>query len=271
MNVLVSINKGYVRYFEVMLHSLLRQTERKVKVFIMHDDLDENDFSAIKREFPEAEFSFVFMESSLCSGFPTVKRYPYTVYYRIFAPALLPETVEKVLYLDCDLVLHNPIDEFYDTPFDGNYFVGCSHTGKLLSFFNRARLRVGKSHVYMNTGVVLMNVAALRDALDVGVLREYTLKNKRRLMLYDQDVICRFFGDRILEENSLVYNLSDRQIRRHNFFHGGKIDAEWVEKNNVIVHYIGPNKPWKAGYKGILGEYYVSAEKDFREQRGPRA
>ncbi|MBP5308916.1 MAG: glycosyltransferase family 8 protein [Clostridia bacterium] len=270
MNVLVSINKGYVKHFEVMLHSILRHTERSVKVFVRHDDLTEADFSVIRKEFPEAEFSFVYMESSICSGFPTVKRYPYTVYFRIFAPVLLPENVEKILYLDCDLVLHNSIDGFYDSDFGEYLFIGCSHTGKILSAFNRLRLGVGKNFVYMNTGVVLMNVIGLRRELDVDALRKYTLKNKYRLILYDQDVICRFFGDRVRSENALLYNLSDRQIKRHNFFNFRKIDGRWVEENNVIIHYIGRNKPWKEGYKGILGGYYAECAEDFGNKRKAR-
>ena len=267
MNILVSINKGYLEHFEVMLHSLLKCTENTLKVFVLHDDLDEKDFSSIKTEFPEADFSFVFMESSLCSGFPTVKRYPYTIYYRLFAPIILPETVEKILYLDCDLVLHNSIDTFYDTEFGENLFVGCTHTGKVLSAFNRIRLGVNKNYIYINSGVVLMNLKELRKVIDVNTLREYTIKNKARLILFDQDVICRFYGNRIIEENSLLYNLSDRQLKSHNFFRNPKINNEWVKKHNVIIHYIGNNKPWKQGYRGSLGQYYTDFAEDLRKNR----
>ena len=31
---------------------------------------------------------------------------------------------------------------------------------------------------------------------------------------------------------------------------------KWVEENNVIVHYLGRNKPWKPDYKGILKPFY---------------
>ena len=36
-----------------------------------------------------------------------------------------------------------------------------------------------------------------------------------------------------------------------------KIDLDWVDKNNVIVHYLGTNKPWKKNYRGILKGYYT--------------
>ena len=42
-----------------------------------------------------------------------------------------------------------------------------------------------------------------------------------------------------------------------------KIDLNWVEKNNFIIHYLGKNKPWKDNYKGILEDYYKRYKVDY--------
>jgi lipopolysaccharide biosynthesis glycosyltransferase len=239
-----------------MLSSLLCCSKRQLKVFVLHDDLTEADQREIFALFPEVEFEYIKMDISVCKGFPTVKRYPFTIYYRIFAPLLLPEGVERVLYLDCDLVAHNSFDEFYDSDFCGSYFIACSNTGAFLTAFNRIRMGVAKGYVYMNTGVVLMNVKALRQVITVEGIRNYTVKNKPRLMLYDQDVLFGLYGDRIKKEDFRKYNLSDRHFSRLRLSANGKIDEQWVEENNVFVHYIGTNKPWKDGYRGVLDKYY---------------
>lgn len=266
MNVLVSINRGYLRFFYVMLNSLCLNTGQGLSVFVMHDDLTEGDTDMIKKAFPMVRFSFIFMDGEFCRGFPTVKRYPQTIYYRIFAPALLPDSLDRVLYLDCDLIVHNNIDDFYSTEFDGNYFIACSNTGKFLTWFNQLRLSVGREYAYMNTGVVLMNLKELRGVLDVEAIKQYTIKNKWRLMLYDQDVLCKFYGNKIKIVDGLKFNLSDRRITKHNLTHRNKIDGEWVKKNNVIIHYIGYNKPWKEKYKGMLATYFTDAEKNFNQR-----
>ncbi|MBR2023301.1 MAG: glycosyltransferase family 8 protein [Clostridia bacterium] len=265
MNVLVAINKGYMRHFFVMLASLLDNVKEKLCVYVMHDDLDKADEENIRAHFQGITFRFIYMDASIFDGFPTTKRYPYTIYYRIFAPVLLPKEVERVLYLDCDLVVHNPIDTFYNQDFCDNTFVACSHTGAILRLINRLRLGVGKGNVYMNTGVLLMNVPKFRAELDVDLLKKYTRKSKRRLILFDQDVLYKFFGDKVLQADEKIYNLSDRQIRLHNAFHRDKITKEWVEQNNVIAHYIGKNKPWKTSYKGILDKYYKRYKKRIEE------
>ena len=54
------------------------------------------------------------------------------------------------------------------------------------------------------------------------------------------------YGKRIIELNSLVFNLSDRYYRFYNLNpQNVRVDLEWVRKNTVIVHYCGRNKPWK--------------------------
>ncbi len=194
MNVLVAINKGYIRHFNVMLTSLLENTKSNVCVYVMHDDLQAEDEECICSRFTGAEFVFLYMDKSLCAGFPTTKRYPYTIYYRIFAPLLLPENLDRVLYLDCDLVAHNDLDAFYRQDFQDNLFIACSHTGKIMRLINRLRLGAGKNSVYMNTGVLLMNLNRLRSVLNIEELKAYTLRRKRRLILFDQDVLYVFSG-----------------------------------------------------------------------------
>lgn len=257
MNVLVSINRGYLRHFKVMLYSLLSNAQERLSVYVLHNDLDKADEAEIVKTFPLTDFNFIFMDETLCKGFPKVKRYPYTIYYRIFAPLILPESVERILYLDSDLVVHNSLSEFYNSDFNGNLFVACSHTGKFLTVFNRIRLGVGKGYYYMNTGVMLMDVKSLRKELSIDAIREFTIKKKAVLALYDQDILFRFYGNRIKLENSLVYNLSDRQMKAHNVFNRNKIDERWVKENNAVIHYIGRNKPWNAVYRGKLGKYYT--------------
>ena len=268
MNVLVAVNKGYLRHFYVMMTSLLENTKNRICVYVMHDDLDKTDEETVRGYFPNVQFHFICMDASIFDGFPTTKRYPYTIYYRIFAPVLLPQEIERVLYLDCDLIVHNCIDEFYERDFQGNVFIACSHTGALLRAVNRLRLGTRKNAVYMNTGVLLMHLPRLRAELDVDALKRYTRKHKRRLILFDQDVLYKFFGERVLQADTKIYNLSDRQIALHNSFHRHKITPAWVEENNVVAHYIGRNKPWKQRYKGILGKYYHYYKKRFeRESR----
>lgn len=256
MNILLSINRGYLPHFYVTVHSICESNgEYGLHFYVMHNDLTPSDCETIAQSFPMASFSYIRMNETCLSRFPKVKRYPYTIYYRIFASEYLPKAMDRILYLDCDLVVHNDLKSFYESDFNGNIFIACSNIGKAMMAFNRLRLGLPKDYRYMNTGVMLINLAEYRIALDTEAIRKYTLANKWKLMLYDQDILCKFYGNRIKMEKTSVYNLSDRYISWHK---KENITAEWVRKNNVIIHYIGKNKPWKPKYRGILAEYYLT-------------
>ncbi|MGN0788199.1 MAG: glycosyltransferase family 8 protein [Candidatus Onthoplasma sp.] len=262
MNILVSINKGYISHFLTMINSLSKSNiTQHFEVYVMHSNLDDEDFKYIESKKPEsATLHYIFMDKSMFKGAPKVKRYPYEIYYRIFAPLYLPKEMERILYLDCDLIVHNNIETLYNTDFENNLFVGCTEIGKFLTWFNRMRLTVKKGSVYLNTGVLLMNLTALRNTLNTDKIFKFIKHNGWRMALFDQDVIFKFFGDKVKIVDRYIYNLADRHINSYNRHHKTKIDVKWVEENNVIIHYLGKNKPWKSNYKGILKEFYKKYE-----------
>lgn len=257
-NILVNINKGYIEHFLTTMNSLsMSNPNSDFDVYIMHSDLSAEDMASILlRLKSNINPIYIYMDKALFKGAPKVKRYPYEIYYRIFAPKMLPDTVDKILYIDCDLIVHNNIDELYNMSFHDNLFVACTQIRSFLQWFNRVRLTVGKDHVYINTGVMLMNIRELRTIIDIDDIFRFIKRNGWRMALYDQDVIFKFWGDRIRLVPARYYNLSDRHIMFWNMSHKNKIDADWVSNNNVVVHYLGKNKPWKNNYKGILKDYY---------------
>lgn len=258
INILTSINKSYIKHFLTMLNSLSQNNPKSdFVVYCMYSDLNDEDLKKILSSVKNnIRVEFVYMDKSLFCGAPKVKRYPYEIYYRIFAPIMLPQNLDRVLYLDCDLIVHKDITNLYNQDFDGNLFVGCTQIGKLLTIFNRIRLTTRPNAIYLNSGVLLINLKELRKVIDTEKIFKFIKRNGWRMALYDQDVIFKFFGDRVKCVDKFIYNLSDRHINRYNRFHKNKIDKKWVDDNNVIVHYLGTNKPWKKTYRGILDEYY---------------
>ncbi len=260
MNFLFSINHGYMTHFKVMLRSLCEYNPMQKRLFIMTSNLTEEDKQELQQEFGSScQINYLELSEQYFRGFPKVKRYPYTIYFRILAPLMLPQDVERVIYLDADLIVHGDLTEFYNTDFEGNAFYACTQIRGFMTWFNRVRLGVKKGYIYMNTGVMLMNIAYLRTAIDKEAIKKFTLKNKWKLTLYDQDILCKFFGNKIKLADRNKYNLADRHISFQNFLKPKKkrINLEWVEKNNVIIHYLGMNKPWKKRYRGILQGYYL--------------
>ena len=258
MNLLFCIDRRALGQLAVCLRSVVKNGGAgHYRVFLLHSDLDESTRDNLSRDFPTMEFQFLTVSRSVFDGFPVTDRYPKEIYYRLAAPLLLPHDLDRVLYLDADTLVLNPLRSLYDMDFEGNLFIACTHTREFLTKLNRIRLKSEKAVCYINSGVLLMNLPVLRLVLDLDQMSRYVRERKLHLLLPDQDILTALYGDRVKLVTAMRYNLSDRVLRLYNAEAGRrKRDLDWVRTHTVIVHYCGRNKPWRAEYSGTLGVLY---------------
>ena len=258
-NLLFCVNQKMLGLMSACLKSLLRSGGYGYyDVFVLHSDLEESIQRAMERDFQErVTFHFLQVPEELFADFPETARYPRQIYYRLAAPLLLPRELDRILYLDVDVVVINSLRTFYEMDFESSYFVGCTHTREFLTKLNQARLQSDKAVAYINTGVLLMNLNVLRQVIRLEEISAYVREHEKALILPDQDILTALYGDKIKLADSLRYNLSDRVL---NFYNGShpkeKRDVNWVRRNTAISHYCGRNKPWNESYTGTLGVFY---------------
>ena len=257
MNILVTINKKYLSIFDTMLNSLMNNNQTKLDIFILANDITNDDIKAIKVNSNVSLHLIHYVDSKLDLA-PTSKRYPSVIYYRLVAANYLPSNIERVLYLDPDIIVLKSLESLYNMDFENSLFIGASNVRKFLTKFNESKNKAPKNSPYLNTGVLLINLKELRKYDCSQMIYDYISKNKNVLTLPDQDILQGLFGDKIKLVDHLKYNLSDRNIKLNNLrVKNEKIDCNWVNNNCYIIHFFGKNKPWKENYKGILKDYYL--------------
>ena len=227
--------------------------------YILHSDLTEEEqgylFGQLKSK--QAVLHFQFVSADLFSSFPENKRYPRLIYYRILAAHLLPKHLDRVLYLDADTIVINSLKELYYKEFGENAYLACSHVRKLLNKVNQYRLGMEEKAMYINSGVLLMNLKYLRENQSIQAVAKYVADMKKRLLLPDQDIITALYSEKTGLLDAFLYNLSDRILTIYNSEPGHlKRDIDWVRENTVIIHYCGKNKPWNKKYHGMLDVFY---------------
>jgi len=262
---LVTLDQGYLKQLAVMLKSILNVEPRAhLDVYVLHKRLKPEQFEKVLVAVGGNRIRFlpIAIDDDSLSGAPTTKRYPLEMYYRLLASRYLPADLDRVLYLDPDIVVVNPIAELYDYPLRDDAFVGCSHVTKSWRNINAIRLGMPRKAPYINSGILLMNLKVLREIVDPQRIYDYIRRNKAVLVLPDQDVLSALYGDRSVMVDSRRYNLSDRYMRLYNLRRSAKepkIDVNWVRNNGVIIHYCGRNKPWKPDYFGELDVFWNDA------------
>lgn len=261
MNILVTIDQNYIKQLEVMMFSLRRHhPKEELDVYLLHEKIPEKALKKLSETLQIATINLhpIQIDNQFFENFPITERYPYTMYYRLLAAHFLPDSVDRVLYLDPDLVIINPIDELYNIQFNGQFFAAATHVEKTLEKINQVRLNYSNG-IYVNSGVLLMNINLLRAEQDVDAIAHYVERFKDLLFLPDQDVLSALYPDKIIKIEASQYNMTERMwIKEKVNQLGGKL--EWIDENCHIIHYIGKNKPWLPNYFGELDRYYIEAE-----------
>lgn len=270
IHLLFTLDSRYLPQLQVLLTSLhINNPEEKFKIYLIHKDLSETNIKSISRQCQKYEYPFfsVQADDSLFLNAPVSKQYPQEMYYRMLASHLLPKDVEKIIYLDPDILIINSLRPLWEMDLEGYLFAAAAHSGKteLVHSVNRVRLKT--QHDYYNSGVLLMNLEAGRQEIVPEKLFSYAKEHASELLLPDQDMLNTLFGTRILPLDDVIWNYDARDYKGYYLCSNGKHDLDWVIEHTVILHFCGKAKPWKKGYLYRFGMLYKHYEQLTRRQK----
>ena len=161
---------------------------------------------------------------------------------------LLPELfshLDKILYLDCDVIVNTDIVKLWNTPID-NYFLAACHDEVIVPQWpnQKKRYYISKDipvDSYFNSGVLLLNLKKLRENKFTETAFDFLVNN--------QDVE---FPDEI----ALNWFCRGEYLRldtKYNIFVFRKDAEQYID--DCILHYVGGSKPWDK-YLGKYDDYY---------------
>mgnify|MGYP001852158354 FL=1 len=270
IRLLFALDANYLPQLRVLLTSVaLNNPGERFELYVMHSGLPESGLERLAEWSAKRGWAFspVTVDEALFEGAPVTSTYPQEMYYRLLAGRLLPENVDRVLYLDPDILVINPLRALWETDLRGNMFAAAAHTGKTELANNVNRLRLGTDHDYYNSGVLLMDLAACRREISTGELFDFVREHRRELVMPDQDLLNAMYGDSVLPVDDAVWNYDARNYNNYMLRSSGEQNSRWVMQNTSILHFCGKAKPWKPNYIyrfGVLYQHYERlAERDW--------
>lgn len=246
---------------------------RNLGLFFLDVGISQTNRARIEAELPRERVAleWIPIEDGLLNGLPIKGHASAATYARLLLPLLLPASLDRVIYLDSDIVVCADLCELWDTPLDDNLAmavqdISCPFFDNELALADRGvsdfhivvkrgignleELGLDPRSPYFNAGILLINLEGWR-AESVGeacfnVLQE----NRDHVLWWDQYalnvVLAGRFGHlparwnvqagltRISDASQCVYSQDD---------------FEASVNNPAIIHYTGPVKPWHA-FKG---------------------
>lgn len=262
IQILFAMDANYLPQLRVLLTSIrLNNPGETFGLYLMHSGLPERELEGLERWCGEAswEFHSVPVDAALFDGAPVTAQYPREMYYRLLAGQMLPDGLSRVLYLDPDILVINPLRELWETDMQGNMFAAAAHTGKTELANNVNRIRLGTDHDYYNSGVLLIDLERCRSEVAPDELFAFVREHRRELVMPDQDLLNAVYGDSILPLDDALWNYDARNFNNYVLRSTGGQDMSWVMENTAILHFCGKAKPWKPNYIyrfGVLYRHY---------------
>lgn len=244
-HVCCSTDENYVTACATMLVSLC-ETNRQSNwiAHVLTSSLSKESRDKLQKSlsmYENATLLFHEVEDTRLIGVQFKKNKPITVaaYYRILLSSIMSNDINRILYLDCDLMVLDNITDLYRIDLS-HHAIAAVKDRLAITEEHRFQLNMPYDMAYFNSGVMMINLDYWRTHDCEKSLVDFA-KKKRTVFFHDQDALNYVFkGNWYML--SPQWNRLYPSIYPKCSFHSTKdIDAFEHPK---ILHFGGGMKPW---------------------------
>lgn len=244
MNIALCTDEKYAYPCGVCITSILKNNkDEECNIYILTPGLKENTiarFNLLAKTYHK-KIEIIIIDDSLFANLKICPRFPISIYYRFLLPQLLK--TEKVLYLDCDIIVTGNLRKLWDTDIS-NYACGVIEDQNSDDITIQNRLEQYRD--YFNSGVLLINLNYWRKNKTSSTLVDFISNNPEKCLYPDQDALNYILGDKVLFLE-YRYNYQEQMLlpKEGQFLHKNKW-KNLLETKEIptIIHYTGGIKPW---------------------------
>lgn len=259
MNVAYAANDNYARHLGVSMCSLFDSNvkEREIHVYILSVGITEESrekLESIRKRYGR-NIHYIEMEDlKERISFPVdTGRFDISTLGRLFLGEMLPEEVRRVLYLDCDTVIIRRLKNMWNIDLEGNV-AGAVQEPTIYQEV-KEDIGLGKADPYYNAGVLLIDLEKWRKENLGRKMMEFYGSREGKLFANDQDVINHVLKGQIKSimplynffPNYRYFHYKDLVKMSEAYAHISKSELHRAKHHPVIIHYMGDERPWKAG------------------------
>jgi lipopolysaccharide biosynthesis glycosyltransferase len=261
LDIAIASDLNYLPHAGTLIRSLYENNrDNKLNIHLLTmdsrvvtDDLLDDFFRSILSDRVNAQIHFIGNDN------PFVQRIPdggvilsRATYLRFLVPEII--AADKVLYLDCDMIVLDDLNELFQTNLDNRILAAVSDL-----FVGPSSIKHSFSLRYFNSGVLLINAQKWREEKWLDRVIKF-IEDKFVTMCVgkkhygDQDIMNMIsIGNTVYMHPR--YNVVNPVYLRRKFFRG-KIFDEAIAKP-AIVHFAGGAKPWNNWEIHPLTEKYI--------------
>lgn len=275
MNIMMAITSNLLEIAQVMLFSLFSNNDVQIDVYLLHHELDMETIDELKKVadlFDGKRIIPIEIGDVAKEYFPTSSDFSVEVWYKFIGVNYLPQELNRVLWLDADIVVTGSILDYYDVDMGDKYIAACEDINAIINAMDvgiKTRIGMDLNKPYYNAGIVLFNLENVKKQYFIDKIIALLEKGNINLEYNEQDAMNILFGENIYCVPWRLYNIHpgcytldvekaiegkvkyityrERVVYSNQENYKGKfIDVtDIMIKNAKIIHYVGSSKPWR--------------------------
>lgn len=266
VNIALASDAAYVPHAAAMVASVMQHASpaRIYTFFYLHSAVEPRmleAFASVLRPHANARLHLLNVGDPFADSYRSPSRAPSNATYNRFLLFDLLPTLDRLLYIDCDMIVRGDVAEIFDVDMGTakiaavtDHIMTRSLTKRVgtvdpevpdLHAYQRDRLGLTDEqiHSYFNAGLLVLNFAAMDVAATGRELRERVATS--RFLFRDQDLLNSFFKDS-LHRLPAKYNVMNSWASAYAFVPADNhAEAMAAKRDPFVIHYAAAAyKPW---------------------------
>jgi lipopolysaccharide biosynthesis glycosyltransferase len=281
--IVLAADDGFAMPLAVTVRSALDHLapERKLCVYVLDGGIGDTTKQRIERSWPAGRFevSWVGVDATVLERVPVSGHANRVNYFRILMPWLMPQCIERAIYLDADLIIQRDLSELWDCDLAGqvclavqdcaapyldasvklpNFSLCGRHLGSITPVPNYRELGLDSRGAYLNSGVLVVDLAAWRAADLPDQMLACLETNREHVRWWDQYalnvVLAGRWGELDLRWNQGSHIFAYPTCLQSPF---ERAAYEHLRDDPYIIHFTTRYKPWLAScLHPLRGEFF---------------
>ena len=271
LDICMASDDNFAIHLGVSIISMMENNGSDICIHILNDNISQINLNRLKeieskypnltihfydinRYFSENDVNYIFKETLKDNDFFNLLGI--STFSRLFLEDIIPDNIDKILYLDCDTVVLNDLNELFNIELDDNLVAGVID---IMANINKHFYKGPKKNTpFINAGVLLINLKQWREfgfaQQSINLINEYEDKN----FLNDQNIINILCDENVIIIDPKFNVMSEffyvdygKNLKINEHFHSVErfYNPRLIEdslRNPTIVHFLSQvwDRPW---------------------------
>lgn len=246
LNISYGIDRNFLYGCGISIASILKNNKNMHFSFHIFTDYFDEELECLFKDLAKqycTKIKIYLVDCEQLKTLPSTKNWSYATYFRFIIADHFTSKLDKIIYMDADIICQGSLNELLTIQFNDEQVAAVVPERDCIWWEKRANA-LGIPNIkegYFNAGFLLINLINW-SKFDITMKALDLLSNdvvKEKLSFLDQDILNMLLTGKVIyldkkynTQYSLNYELQKNKKKNP------------ITKDTILIHYIGPTKPW---------------------------